>query len=309
MKKILFLFVAALYVSFAAFAQAPESINYQAVARNTAGAALVNQTMKVRFTILRNAVAQYSETRQVTTNALGLFNVQIGSAGAITTTGTFNAIDWMNNTPNMALKVELDINNSNVFTDMGSQSFSSVPFALSAKKALTAENTDNIAGRPVDQVTTPETGSRLSWNGTSWTPVKKDTVYSVSYNGVGTILSSAAWRFLNSTIRIITVTGNERLVANLVSSVSYISTGINLFQVAVCYQLADGSGPITPITNTPTYFSAIPGTGSEPRITAVSGAGAFTLPAGNYIIGLAVRNNNETFVSTGSTNGYIEVKY
>ena len=72
MKKLFFFVIAALLISLTGIAQVSESINYQAVARNNAGAALANQTIKVRFTISRNAVSQYSETRQVTTNVLGL---------------------------------------------------------------------------------------------------------------------------------------------------------------------------------------------------------------------------------------------
>lgn len=109
-----------------AMAQMPKAINYQAVARNAQGQALTNQTIKVRLSIVSSASGNptlYSETRSVTTNALGLFNVQIGSAGAIATTGNFSTINWVNNTSaTKSLKVELDVNNSGVFTDMGSQS-------------------------------------------------------------------------------------------------------------------------------------------------------------------------------------------
>jgi hypothetical protein len=124
MKKIISLSIVCLLATFS-FAQAPQFMNYQAVARNNSGVALANQTIKVRLSVLKNAVQQYSETRQVTTNALGLFNVQIGSSGAISTTGTFNTIDWLNNAaPGYVLKVELDINNSGLYTDMGNTPFS-----------------------------------------------------------------------------------------------------------------------------------------------------------------------------------------
>lgn len=308
MKKLFFALIAALFISLTGVAQVSESINYQAVARNNAGAALANQTIKVRFTISRNAVSQYSETRQVTTNALGLFNVQIGSAGALSSTGTFSAIDWKNNTPNMLLKVELDINNTNVFTDMGFQAFSSVPFAFAAE---TAVEPVNIAGRPIDQTTTPTVGSRLSWNGTSWTPVKKDTVYNINHSGLPFNLNaSASWRFLQTNgIQSITLSGNERVNISLSSSVFYQGSAINNFQVAVCYQLADLSGPVTPFANIGTTMGAIPGDSGNGRYTGVSASGAITLPAGTYIFGLAIRNNTDVFTATSYTNGTIEIKY
>ena len=124
-----------LFLTCSLYAQVPESLNYQAVARNNAGVALVNQTIKVRMTLLRNNVSLYSETRQVTTNLLGLFNIQIGSAGALTTTGDITEISWLPNTPNaIMLKVEIDLNNTNVFTDMGTQPFNTVPFAFLGPK-------------------------------------------------------------------------------------------------------------------------------------------------------------------------------
>jgi hypothetical protein len=57
---------AILFVSVAiAFAQAPQRINYQAVARNTSGALLQNQNIKVKFSIREatpNGTVEYQET-------------------------------------------------------------------------------------------------------------------------------------------------------------------------------------------------------------------------------------------------------
>lgn len=300
------------FVTVLAIAQVPDIMNYQAVARNNSGQALSNQTIKVRLTINKNAVSQYSETRQVTTNALGLFNVQIGSTGALSTTGSFSGINWQNNAaPGYALKVELDINNTNVFTDMGSQTLVTVPFAFASKKADQATETVNIAGRPVDQTATPTVGARLNWNGTNWTPVKKDTVYNVNYGGVQSFFNvSSNWRFLNANNSTITLTGTERVNVTLSSSVLYAGQIINNIDVAVCYQLADLSGPITPFNSTNhTRIGAMPGEGGNGRYTGVSASGAITLPAGNYIFGIAIRNNTDGFSVAGHTNGTIELKY
>lgn len=57
---------AILFVSVAiAFAQAPQRINYQAVARNTSGALLQNQNIKVKFSIREatpTGTVEYQET-------------------------------------------------------------------------------------------------------------------------------------------------------------------------------------------------------------------------------------------------------
>lgn len=317
MKKLFFFFVATLCITTAVLAQAPENINYQAVARNNAGAALANQTMKVRLTISRNAVTQYSETRQVTTNALGLFNVQIGSSGALATTGTFNAIDWMNNTPNMALKVELDINNSNVFTDMGSQAFSSVPFALMAKEAALADNTEKIAGRPLDLVTAPTVGSRLSWNGTNWTPVKKDTVLPAAHTGI-TIPAgggNAPWTFAGgfNAIKTVTITGDETIVASFFSAFGHLTAGVSVpISAAVCYQNING-GAITEFYPSlyPETFITPSGGITQQDMTIISVAGTVKLPAGTYKIGMGIKNKHasQNLTNNGAVNGFVEVKY
>ena len=133
-------FLFALVFAGTIFAQIPQSLNYQAVARNNQGVAVSNQTIQVRFTIVRGPNTLYTETRQITTNMLGLFNVQIGSPGALASSGDFESIHWANNTPPIMLKVELDLANNNVFTDMGTQPFSTVPTAFWAGKAIEVHN-------------------------------------------------------------------------------------------------------------------------------------------------------------------------
>jgi len=65
-------------------AQTPNMINNQGVAHNANGTAIANQAIKVRLKIHNTTAAgtiQYSEVRNVTTVASGLFNIQIGSTG------------------------------------------------------------------------------------------------------------------------------------------------------------------------------------------------------------------------------------
>lgn len=317
MRQLFFFILTTLFVSNISFGQVTESINYQAVARNNAGAALAFQTIKVRFTITRDAVIQYSETRQATTNALGLFNVQIGSAGALLTTGTFNAIDWKNNTPNLILKVELDINNTNVFTDMGIQVFSTVPYAFAAKTAEKAKEVTNIAGRPIDAIATPTVGARLSWNGTNWIPVKRDSIYKYSSAGQ-TILaggSNAPWVFAgdDSQLLTVTVTGNETIIANFSGAFGHAVAGGNAgISTSVCYQNVSG-GTITEFNAgiyPSTMIKDLGGT-TLYSMTMITVSGAVKLPAGTYKIGMGIKNQSNTInlSNNGSLNGYAEVKY
>lgn len=318
MKKIIST-LCILFIAAIAMAQAPDVMNYQAVARNSAGAALANQSIRVRLSIMKNAVQQYSETRQVTTNALGLFNVQIGSAGALATTGTFSAINWQNNAaPGYVLKVELDINSSGVFTDMGSQALVTVPYAFNSKTADIATETVNIDGRPIAQGTTPTIGSRLSWDGSSWTPVKKDTVLPVS--SVSAVIvaggSNPPWVFAGTAIagtKTVTVTGKETIVAVFNSALGHSSAGVSVpVGASVCYQNVSG-GAITEFNsgNYPLTSIIYSGGSMLYDVTMISASGAVKLPAGTYKIGLGVKNysNIVNLSNNGPVNGFIEVKY
>lgn len=142
MKHLLLSFLV-LFFTQICLAQVPGLINYQAVARNASGQALANQSIKVRISLYSSdasgVITFYNETRQVTTNALGLFNVQIGAAGALATTGNINNTNWADGTKTRNIKVDLDVNNSGTFTEMGTQQLVSVPYALAAQTAVTAQ--------------------------------------------------------------------------------------------------------------------------------------------------------------------------
>jgi hypothetical protein len=175
MKKLLTLTIV-LFISAAVLAQnpVPNMMNYQAVARNASGQALANQNIGVKLSVVQGAAVLYTETRGVTTNTLGLFNVQIGSSGAANQAGELKDIDWISADPPVQLKVELDINNSGVFTDMGSQALQSVPYSFAAQ---TAQNSNQIGGRNVSANATPTNGQVLTWDaGTaSWKPATLST--------------------------------------------------------------------------------------------------------------------------------------
>ncbi|GGM83495.1 hypothetical protein GCM10010967_14080 [Dyadobacter beijingensis] len=133
--KRFFLLIAfiALLAGSVARAQVPQQINYQAAARNAAGAPLTNKTIRLRLSIRQDApdgTTHYSETRTVTTNALGMFSLAIGSGGASDVTGSMAAIPW--HTGTKYLKTELDPDGGTTFTDLGSTQLVSVPYALSS---------------------------------------------------------------------------------------------------------------------------------------------------------------------------------
>src|ERR1700758_2540964 len=109
MKKILFLF-AALAVGTFSFAQAPQGINYQGVARNSLGAAISNTVIAVQFQIHQGSATGaivFSETHPtVQTDTFGLFTCVVGSVN----TSQFSSINW--SAGNMYL--EIDINGNQI---------------------------------------------------------------------------------------------------------------------------------------------------------------------------------------------------
>ena len=129
MKKILLLSFIVLAAKL--FAQAPEGINYQAVARDISGAEMQNTPVNVRIEILdAGLVTVYQEDHSATTNAFGLFNIVIGQG--TNSTSTFSNINWANGP--FYLRVNIDANGSG-YINMGYTQLWSVPYALYAKES------------------------------------------------------------------------------------------------------------------------------------------------------------------------------
>src|ERR1041385_2068334 len=130
MKTLLSLFF--FFISLAIWAQAPQAINYQGVARNTAGVPIVGN-IAVKVDIHKNAPAGAivcSEVFNVTTNAFGIFNVRIGSVSP----SQFGTIGWGAGTYYAGVSIDPN-NGSNFGSEISNQQLVSVPYALYAEKA------------------------------------------------------------------------------------------------------------------------------------------------------------------------------
>jgi uncharacterized protein (TIGR02145 family) len=115
----------ALLISAILFAQAPALIPYQAIARNAAGEPLASSTLNARFTIhdgTATGANVWQELQTVSTSALGLFTVQLGSSVSLA------SVNWANG--NKFMQVEIDLGSG--FVDIGTQQLLSVPYALHA---------------------------------------------------------------------------------------------------------------------------------------------------------------------------------
>lgn len=150
-----------------AMAQVPQAINYQAVARNNAGALLPNQTISIKINILSGSATGpvlYSERHVIQTNQFGLFSLPVGRGTPVS--GQFPTISWR--TSDQWLQVELDPTGGTNYFLMGTSELLSVPFALYAEEAGSV-----IMGMPdlIDVDTTGlQQGYVLKWDGTNWVP-------------------------------------------------------------------------------------------------------------------------------------------
>jgi hypothetical protein len=137
MKKLYSLFLT-FFLAVGLMGQAPKLINYQGVARNSAGNVLPNQNIRLRLSVHDGSAAGvilYQETRTLKTNNFGMFTVAIGSDGATSKVGTVAAINWANGADKF-LQVEMDPTGNSAFLDMGAAQLLSVPYALFAAGAF-----------------------------------------------------------------------------------------------------------------------------------------------------------------------------
>lgn len=135
--KNLYVLLFTLVFTIFGYSQVPQGISYQAVAFNASGIPVSDGTVGVRVSILDNSVTGsvvYTETHTKTTNAQGLFNLNIGQGAP--TVGTFSSIQWGVNTK--FLKVEVDPTGGTSYTLVGTNQLLAVPYALAAGSLITS---------------------------------------------------------------------------------------------------------------------------------------------------------------------------
>lgn len=209
MKRIATLIITVFLIS-KSYSQAPEKINYQAIARDASGIILISQAIEVRFSILDGGPLGnivFREHHSYTTNQFGLFNLKIGT-GTVDS-GSFAAINW--NMGNKYLKVELANPAGSIYVVMGTQELISVPFALYAETAGNSQG-DNWGTQAVQTNTTlsgdgtsanmlqiAQQGAAanqvLKWNGTQWSPANDS---GQTYSG-GTGINISGGNVINNT--------------------------------------------------------------------------------------------------------------
>ncbi|MEM7368144.1 MAG: tail fiber domain-containing protein [Bacteroidota bacterium] len=140
--------------------QAPQGINFQAIARDASGIPISGSGITVAFEITDAGTALvYEETHSATTDAFGLFKVIVGQGTPVS--GIFSNIDWGSGQHSAQVFI-----NGN---PMGICTFESVPYALYAENgSVWAENASGTyynSGRVGIGTSTPKTTFHLNDNG------------------------------------------------------------------------------------------------------------------------------------------------
>lgn len=147
-------------------AQAPMSFNYQAMLRNEAGEAMVNENITILLEILQGepggnrSTVVFAETHTANTGELGLVNLRVGSIESM------ESIHWAEG----PFFIRISVNG----TEMGASQLLSVPFALHALTSDNAfsgdyndlQNTPDLSG--FIQVTDPSPGDMLMFMDGGW---------------------------------------------------------------------------------------------------------------------------------------------
>lgn len=145
MKKPLLLLL--LFVVVKLYAQVPQQINYQGVARNSVGSVIANQNINLRLSIREGSATGtviYRESRIIKTNSFGLFVTAIGAPGATSVTGSFGAINWGGT--DKFLQIEMDPTGASNYIDVGTSQLLSVPYSIYAGAAGSAPPVGNANG-------------------------------------------------------------------------------------------------------------------------------------------------------------------
>ncbi|MCC7030537.1 MAG: hypothetical protein IT257_09545, partial [Chitinophagaceae bacterium] len=210
---LLWSFISIFLSAHTAQAQVPQLFNYQGIARDAQGNPLVKRTLSIKLSVLQASdatVAEYEETQIVQTNEFGLYSLQIGNGTRIT--GEMKTVKW--ETGNKYIRVAIDPNGGDHYTDAGTNQLLSVPYAIYADRAGVSGGSNHDKTRAPGTVVSdashlPSDANYLT-RYTAENVIGKSSLYQSPLTGnigLGTITPSALAKF-----HIFQSTGNQEFL-------------------------------------------------------------------------------------------------
>jgi len=318
MKRIITLFCL-LFLAVGGFSQAPNLFKYQAVARNTSGDILPNQSVGFEISILQNSsggTSVYTETHAVTTNEHGLVNLSIG--GGAVASGDFTTIDWGGAV--YFLQIKMDAAGGTAYVLMGSSQLLSVPYALNAKTVASIDWTDidNVPADLLDGDDNTDVLAGLScgtneitvYNGSSWVcqAIPNSTAGQGATDAYGTaqlqiLATTTTYTLVPGLTQTISVPANAKVVVSTNGGVQAVGTGNNHAVVDFAIYVDGG----------------LVGSGGQQRVIAANTTGlgnmldnwsfgkSYDLSAGSHTISVMAKDGVGTLdANVSGTNGLIQ---
>jgi hypothetical protein len=141
--------------SYAQVSQAPDGIQFQALATDANGHPAAGRVIYVKNAIIAKTATGsivYAETFKVTASSAGIFSIVIGKGTYATGVSSIANIDWSNGPFFLNLKIAIEPtiptaswNVNNEYVDMGTSQFWSVPYTLYAGSVKGMDTKLNIA--------------------------------------------------------------------------------------------------------------------------------------------------------------------
>jgi hypothetical protein len=269
--KIIFKISIVLNILFSvSYGQAPESFNFQAIARDASGAVMNDESISFKAYILEGSPSGnqvYGETHIVMTDQYGHFSLAVGQGSAFL--GDMSTVNWGAN--NYYLSTELN------GVNMGSSQLLSVPYALHAKSIEGGSGTiDSDSTNELQTISKVGNTVTLSNGGGSFT----DSVNTYA-GGPGILIN------------------NNIIVASDVSNTNELQT---ITKTGNTVTLSNGGGSFTDAVNT---YSAGPGIDITNNVISTVGP---TIVAAARVSssGVSLKGHNISAISKAST-GYYKV--
>jgi hypothetical protein len=287
---------------FNSFAQAPQSINYQAVARNAGGGILANTNICVQSTITNgnSGTVLYEEIFNIFTNQFGLFTLALGT-GTAPAGQSLSIINW--GAVTAWQKVEIKINCGGSWVLMGGSQLLSVPYALNAGSGGTTYSSGtgiNITGTTIAN-TAPD--QAISLTGTGATSVT-GTYPNFTVNSTDNNTTYTQGSGINITGNVISIPNGGISNAMLANSSLTVSPGTGLsgggnvsLGGTTTLDLANTAvvaGTYGSATQSPQFTVDAQGRLTSASVVSISG----TLPSGTS--GQTLRHNGTNWVATGN---------